>query len=251
MNIAWDAQNYANNFAFVPQYGQAVLDLVDAPNGSFIVDLGCGNGSLTQELTDRGHRVLGIDASEEMLALAQQQHPSLDFKLGNALTFKLEQPADVVFSNAVFHWIDADKQLNMLKNIAANLKTGGKLVTEFGGKGCAEAVHGTLEKNFATKGLNYLRSFYFPTIGEYAPLLEEAGFKVEYALLFDRPTKQVGDDGLANWIRMFDTAPFEGLKTELKEELITKTVEDLRGTLYLDGCWYVDYVRIKIKAVKL
>lgn len=48
----------------------------------------------------------------------------------------------------------------------------------------------------------YPRTFYFPSIGEYAPLLEGQGFKVECALLFDRPTVQKSEQGLENWIRI-------------------------------------------------
>ena len=121
---------------------------------------------------------------------------------------------------------------------------------EFGGYGCAESVHSTLENVFAEHHLKYKRVFYFPTIGQYAPLLEKAGFRVEYAVLFDRPTKQVGDNGLANWINMFVKKPFEGVNEDIKQEIIEETVEKLRAKLYIDDCWIVDYVRIRFRAVK-
>ena len=179
-----------------------------------------------------------MDASAEMLELAREGHPDLKFLPGNALDFTLDEPVDAVFSNAVLHWIDADKQQAML-------------VCEFGGTGCAETVHAALEKRFAAHGLHYLRTFYFPTVGEYAPLLEKAGFRVEFATLFDRPTKQNGPDGLADWIRMFDTAPFSGVDPALAAQIIDETVEDLRPVLLHDGVWYVDYVRIRFKVRKL
>lgn len=37
-------------------------------------------------------------------------HPELDFMAGDATEFTLDEKADVIFSNAVFHWINADKQ---------------------------------------------------------------------------------------------------------------------------------------------
>ena len=138
----------------------------------------------------------------------------------------------------------------MLNNVYDNLKEGGELVCEFGGYGCAESVHSTLEQIFAGHGLKYKRVFYFPTIGQYAPLLEKAGFRVEYAVLFDRPTKQVGDNGLANWINMFVKKPFEGVNEDIKQEIIEETVEKLRAKLYIEDCWIVDYVRIRFRAVK-
>ncbi len=74
---------------------------------------------------------------------------------------------------------------------------------------------------------------------------------MKYAILFDRPTLQKGEDGLEKWIRMFDKAPFEGLDENLKSVLINEAVEAARPVLYKDGQWYVDYVRIRIKAEKV
>ena len=90
----------------------------------------------------------------------------------------------------------------------------------------------------------------FRTIGQYAPLLENAGFKIEYAALFDRPTPQNGSDGLANWVRMFVKKPFEGMEEALREEIISDAVTRLRNRLYRNGCWIVDYVRIQFRAVR-
>lgn len=251
MNIYWDAEKYKQDFMFVPEYGAAVLDLLDAAPGARVVDLGCGNGALTRQLADRGYRVLGVDASPEQLALARQTYPDLTFAEGNALDFALAEPADAAFSNAVLHWIDADKQQAMLDHIATQLRPGGLFVCEFGGKGCAETVHAELERRFAAHGLYYRRTFYFPTIGEYAPMLEKAGFRVEYATLFDRPTRQNGPHGLADWIRMFDTAPFAGVDPALAGAIIAETEDALRPVLWQGDAWYVDYVRIRFKLRKL
>lgn len=250
MNIEWDAEAYASKFSFVPAYGADVLSLVDEGDGTGLaVDLGCGAGALTAGLAARGYRVLGVDDSPEMLARARAAHPELEFRRGDAVTFALEEPADVIFSNAVFHWIDADRQQALACNLFSQLKPGGVLVAEFGGAGCAEAVHAALEASFAQRGLPYLRTFWFPTIGQYAPLLERAGFRVEYATLFDRPTPQ-GEGGLTGWIEMFLRMPFEGMAPQLKREILGEVEERLRPWLYRDGCWYIDYVRIRVKAVR-
>lgn len=252
MNITWNADGYQQNFSFVPQYGESVMELIDAPKGSFVVDLGCGNGTLTEKLAQRGYRVLGVDASGEMLALARRDHPSLDFAHGDAVDFSLEEKADVIFSNAVFHWIDAHKQRALARNIAAQLAPGGQLVCEFGGYGCAECVHSALESAFQKRGLAYPRVFYFSTVGQHAPLLESAGLRVTCALLFDRPTPQKGENGVRDWINMFVKAPFEGMDDALREEIIAEAVEATRPQLQqADGTWIVDYVRIRIKAVKV
>ena len=250
MNITWNAADYEENFSFVHRYGENVLEMVEKGNGGLAVDLGCGTGPLTPGLKEKGYRVLGIDESAQMVEAARAAHPELTFIQGNALNFSLEEKADVIFSNAVFHWIDGACQEELAQNLSAQIKPGGMLVTEFGGKGCAEAIHSTLEKCYSERGLKYPRVFYFPTVGEYASVLEKAGFRIAFASLFDRPTPQNTQDGLKDWIRMFVKKPFEGMEETLKSEILKEAEDKLRSRLYIDGKWYIDYVRIRVKAVR-
>ena len=81
-----------------------------------------------------------MDASEAMLEIAKAQYPHMTFLQGDACSFHLKEPLDAIFSNAVFHWIDASMHPHMLCHLAGQLKTGGELVCEFGGNGCAETV---------------------------------------------------------------------------------------------------------------
>ena len=75
---------------------------------------------------------------------------------------------------------------------------------------------------------------------------------VTYAILFDRPTELRGDDGLGDWIRMFIRTPFTVVNDTNKEAaIISEAVENLRPDLYRDGRWYSDYVRLRMRAMKL
>ena len=66
----WNAQLYDQQHDFVPAGGEHLLGLL--PDGlGFAVDLGCGTGALTGPLTAKAARVVGIDASPDMIA----QHP--------------------------------------------------------------------------------------------------------------------------------------------------------------------------------
>lgn len=248
MNIKWNADGYTNNFSFVYQYGEGVLELLDVKENMEVIDLGCGNGALTKTISNKGVKVIGIDGSEEMLKIARMNYPDLTFISGDATTFKLQQPVDAIFSNAVFHWIDNQEKL--LENISSALKPDGQLVCEFGGKGCTETIHTSLEKAFEKRGYPYPRTFYFPTIGEYTPLMERYGLKVIYATLFDRMTELKGEQGMEEWIKLFAKAPFRNISEEEAEEMIKEAAEATRDTLYRDGKWYADYVRIRIKAIK-
>ena len=60
-----------------------ILSSMDLKSHS-LFELGCGNGSVAAELTNRGYTVVGIDASSEAIEQAKQHHPSLRLELGSA-----------------------------------------------------------------------------------------------------------------------------------------------------------------------
>lgn len=252
MNISWDADRYASDFSFVHQYGNDVMALLDAAPGAAVLDLGCGNGALSGALRDRGYRVTGLDTSGEQLAAARRAFPDIPFLQADAAGFSLPEPVDAVFSNAVLHWIDRERQPDMMRCVHRALRQGGQFVFELGGHGNNRLIHGVLAEVFAEHGYVYQMPFCFPTIGEYAGLLEQAGFQTQYAVLFDRPTELKGENGLRDWIAMFLKAPFSVIGDGAQREAVmAEAAEQLRGQLYRNGRWYADYVRLRMKAVKL
>src|SRR5580704_12245219 len=92
----WNAAGYAANAHFVPALGQPVLDLLQPQSGERILDLGCGDGALTEKLAALGARVVGIDTSEEMIAAARKR--SLDARVVDAKALPFENEFDAVFS---------------------------------------------------------------------------------------------------------------------------------------------------------
>ncbi len=127
-------------------------------------------------------------------------------------------------------------------------------MAEFGGKGNVQAIATALKNaleaiNIPTQALN---PWYFPSIGEYATLLEQQGFDVIHAMLFARPTPLAeGEAGMANWIGMFASSFFAGLSGEQQIQVIRVVEEYLKPILYQQGTWIADYRRIRIVAIKL
>src|SRR3954447_16465149 len=78
----WDAADYARVGGFVPALGAAALDLLDPQPGEHILDVGCGEGTLTRKIKEAGADVVGIDNSLSMVAAAKAK--GLDARLMDA-----------------------------------------------------------------------------------------------------------------------------------------------------------------------
>jgi len=249
---AWNSALYEKSHAFVWQYGESLLELLAPQAGEQILDLGCGTGQLTAKIAESGAFVQGIDSSLAMISTAKSNYPHISFATADARDFQVEVPLDAVFSNAVLHWIkEPEAAINC---VAKALKPGGRFVAEFGGKGNVGAIARALLSVLSEIGFSEpeaLNPWYFPSIGEYALLLENHGFEVSYAVLFDRPTSlEGGSAGMVNWIEMFAGGFLSGLSQEVQSHVISKVEERLRPALYHNGNWNADYRRIRVVAVK-
>ncbi len=246
----WDATLYDQKHAFISEYGKSLIPLLAPRKGERVLDLGCGSGHLAHEIAEAGAEVIGIDRSQSMIVQAKAAYPEMDFRVADARTFAFDHPFDAVFSNATLHWVrEADQ---VVERIVAALKPGGRLVLEMGGKGNILTIAIATEK--AAKELGLIApdfGWYFPSIGEYASLLEQHGLIVQTALLFERPTPlEEGEHGLRNWLAMFGGKRLNQLPEDQKEQLLTRTQELARPVLFQDGRWIADYRRLRIVALK-
>lgn len=193
---SWDTELYEAQHGFVWKFGEDLIQLLDPRKGERILDLGCGTGQLTQKIAERGADVLGLDASPEMIGQARQNFPSLQFLLKDAAAMEFLEEFDAVFSNAALHWmLDAPA---VAKGMFRALRKGGRLVAELGGVGNIRQIEGAIETVLLRYLGNHLppRRTFFPSIGEYAGVLESCGLEVRSAVLFDRPTPLEGKDGM-------------------------------------------------------
>ncbi len=232
--------------------GESLLELLAPQDGEKILDLGCGTGELTENIAQSGAFVQGIDSSLSMISTAKVNYPHINFAAADARDFQVEEPLDAVFSNAVLHWIKSPEAA--IDCVEKALKPGGRFVAEFGGKGNVGAIVRAILSVLSEIGPEEpqaLNPWYFPSIGEYAGLLEKQGFEVGYAVLFERPTPLEGGRlGMVSLIERFAGEFWWGLSDHVRSQVMKSVEERLRPTLYRDGNWIADYRRIRVVAIK-
>ena len=195
----WDAADYAKVGAFVAELGGAALDLLDPQPGERILDVGCGEGTLTRKMIERGATVLGIDNSPEMIAAARAN--GVDALLLAAEDMQFFAEFDAVFSNATLHWVLHKQQA--ARAIFRALKAGGRFAGEMGGEGNLKKLREALDEELIIRG--YLppveASNWYASPEEFAAVYDAAGFREIDARLIERPTAV--KHGIAAWVTTF------------------------------------------------
>ena len=195
----WDAADYAKVGAFVAELGGAALDLLDPQPGERILDVGCGEGTLSRRIAERGATVLGIDNSPEMIAAARAA--GIDALLLDAADMQFFGEFDAAFSNATLHWVLEKEQA--ARAIFRALKPGGRFAGEMGGEGNLKKLREALDTELVIRG--YVppseSGNWYPSPGEFAGVYEGAGFEQVDARLLERPTPL--EHGIAQWVATF------------------------------------------------
>jgi trans-aconitate 2-methyltransferase len=248
----WNPELYQASHSWAWEYGRDLLQFLAPKPGERILDVGCGTGQLTFEISASGAEAIGIDASAEMVEAARKNFPELRFELGDAAAMRFDGQFDAVFSNAALHWVTDQK--GAIAAIARALKPGGRFVFEMGGYGNIREILRASDQALLELGIDYpdqLRPWTFPKIGDYAHLLEDNGLRVDFAVLFERPTPlEWGVRGLANWLQMFGRFALEPLTHEQRIAAIHRVEELARPHLFRDSRWVVDYKRLRMLSVK-
>ena len=243
----WNPDRYDGGHAFVWEAGTSLVRLLGAKPGERVVDLGCGTGHLAAEIAATGVEVIGIDAAPAMIERARALHPGVRFEVADVRDLDLGEPFDAAFSNATLHWVvEADRAA---RSIRQALKRGGRFVAELGGRGNVATIVQALGHAARSAGLGaFLPAWYFPSLAEYAALLERHGFEVSSAALFDRPTPLQGEGGMRDWVAMFAGGLLDRVSAEDRDAFLTGVESATHPVLFRDGVWVADYRRLRIVA---
>ena len=137
------------------------------------------------------------------------------------------------------------------EGVARALAPGGRFVAELGGARCVQTVRDAVQAELAARDIagHATPAWFFPTVPQYARVLEQAGLWVRTALWFERPTRLEGDGGLDTWLQLFCLPLLQALG-ERRADVVAGVERRCRAALFRDGAWWLDYTRLRVVATK-
>jgi trans-aconitate 2-methyltransferase len=244
MGTPWDARTYDESSAPQQAWASEVLARLEgiAPDAT-VLDVGCGTGRVTEALlalVPQG-RVLAVDASADMVALARRRlGDRAQVWCQNALDLELDEPVDAIVSTATFHWVtDHDR---LWARLAQALRPGAMLEAQCGGEGNIDRVREVIEavaRDTAPELVGW-SPWTFAGPPETERRLREAGFTETRCWLEERPTHPQDVDAFVRTSIL--PAHLARLPEERRERFAATVVAGVRLPL--------EYVRLNVSAVR-
>jgi len=262
MAFTWNAVDYARSSAGQQKWARELIAKLHLQGDERVLDLGCGDGKVTSEIAAQLPRgsVLGVDSSQEMIALAETLYPStafanLRFQVADASTLNFDPEFEVVFSNATLHWVLDHRPV--LKGIANSLRPNGKVLLQMGGHGNAARVLEAMnevcsrpEWRAAFVGFQFPYGFYAPD--EYRAWLIEAGLLPVRVELIPKDMAHADQEAFEGWLRT-TWLPYLQRVAEPQRQNFVKQVVSAYLTANppaANGVIHLSMVRLEVEAIQ-
>ena len=226
----WNAEDYQKNSNAQFQWAHELIEKLGLKGSETVLDLGCGDGKVTAKIAQclSTGTVIGIDNSDDMIRLARQQYPHLMFKRMDARALSFDAKFDVVFSNAVLHWID--DHIPVITGIYESLIPGGRMLLQMGAQDGLPEFMAALEQTLALpKWCDYFSGFSCPygfkSVKDYQLWLPAVGFKIQRLELIKTHAIHQNTESFAGWIRTTWLPYTERVPEYQRQDFIAAIVE--------------------------
>lgn len=254
----FDGEKYKTASSHQKEWGKSLISKISLQGNEIILDLGCGDGHLTEQLSMLvpNGKVLGIDASTGMIKTAKKIcRNNLDFIHMDINNLHFSDEFNIIFSNAALHWIKDHNRL--LQNSYAALKADGILLWDFGSNGnCSNFLEVIQKKIIEDKYIKFFRNFempwFMPSKSHYEELITNIGYSHFTITEVNRDRYFSTSDEMIKWIDQPCIVPFiecvpDTLKSKFRKEVIKEMLE---RTQQSDGTCFETFRRLQIYAQK-
>ncbi len=254
----FDGEKYKAASLHQKEWGKSLISQLSLQGNEAILDLGCGDGNLTGQLSllVPNGKVLGIDASIGMIETAKKIcRDNLNFVQMDIDNLHFTNEFDIIFSNAALYWVK--DHCRLLHNSYAALTTGGIIIWSFGGSGnCSnflEVIHETIiEDKYKKFFKDFEMPWFMPSKSQYEKLISDIGFSEFTITEINRDRYFPTSNEMIKWIDQPCIVPFlervpDTLKSAFRKDVIDKMLEK---TQQKDGTCFETFRRLQIYAKK-
>ena len=254
----FDGEKYKRASTHQKEWGRELITRLVLKGNERILDLGCGDGILTEQLADLvpSGRTVGIDASAGMIETAGKiEKDNLEFLHLDINKMDFKEEFDVIFSNAALHWVKDHERL--LRSSYKALKPGGVILWSFAGEGNCRNFFEVIQRKMAEKKYaEYFRNFewpwFMPSEAQYEKLISDKGFDKIQVSIANRDRFFPSAEEMAKWIEQPSIVPFiKNIPENMKESFLREVTEAMiEKTRQEDGTCFETFRRIEVYAVK-
>jgi trans-aconitate 2-methyltransferase len=259
----WDAETYDSVSTPQEDFALKLVQLRNWAGNEIVMDAGCGSGRVTKLLSNKitNGRIYAVDNDVNMVDRAK--HNLAEF--GNTLVINsnlldlslkiIPSKVDVIFSNAVLHWIpDHPKIFNIYFDL---LNHNGQLLIQCGGYGNLRKAVSVFERvKDSERFIQFFRewkdTWYFPKPSETEKILKEIGYSNVKVYLMEAPISFPDRNSYSAYLKTVILGPYlRYLKSEKdKAEYLEYVLEEIEQN-HPEMMWNLDYVRLNILADKI
>ncbi|HET7642722.1 MAG TPA: methyltransferase domain-containing protein [Nitrososphaeraceae archaeon] len=265
MKFNWDASTYHRISDAQESWGHETIEYRKWKGNETVLDAGCGSGRLTKILSIKvpHGKVIAVDSDLSMIRLAKEnlvKFSNIEFTHMDISEIKLEEKVDVVFSNAVLHWILNHKKV--FERFCQTLNCDGQLLIQCGGYGNLAKTLSILNKVSKSKEFyNYFcnnkgeniwnQTWYFAKNEDTEKILKEIGFRNIQVFIKNKEQKFRNKEEYFLFIKTIVLIPYlKYLPNDMLKDKFAKSVVEEIETNAKELQWKLDFVRLNINAIK-